>query len=156
MKITKLSFEVAALCGFTHKINITYADVIGFTDTVAVQVFPAGTDTLPAGTVIGKAAFNLITPFDGGATSGLTMTLGDGGVANRYITAKELHLDGTEILFWEECAATLPYAYVVADAVDAVFDVAGAAITALTTGEIEIYLQVYDLNEIERPRGGGA
>lgn len=156
MKITKLSPQQQDRTGFTHKINITYADVAGFTSGVAAQVFPAGSGTLPAGSVVGKAAFNLITTFDGGATSALTMQVGDAGVTNRFITAKSVHADATPILFWEECAATLPYGYTVADALDVIFTLTGGTMGALTSGEVELYIQVYDLNDLERPRGGGA
>jgi hypothetical protein len=150
MKIVSLSNEEAANSGFTMKVVLDLADIKSATSGAAKELF-----TVPAGTAVRQAGFRLITPADGGNTSNLTMKLGDGGDDDRFIVAKSIHEDSTEVLYWIESATTARYAYEVSDTVDVIFTVTGSdGIAGLTQGEVEIYLGVYDLKRLGEGRSG--
>ena len=166
MKVLPLPFETIATTGWTHKITMTYADLAaatGATGTeVNLQLLPdvsvSTTSVLPAGTIVEKAAFNLKTAFDASDASinSLLITVGDTGVVARFIPSTQLAVDGTEILWWATShnTTTLPYAYADTAAVKAYFTVAGGAnptMAELTTGSLEVYLKVHDLNLVELP-----
>jgi hypothetical protein len=137
----------------THKVVLTASDVaaLGSGTTGTIALFPR-TGTFPAGTRVQFAAINLITAFDASDASvnSLLIEVGDGGDTDRLLTQTELAVDGTEVLF--KAAAGNAYAYPVADTVDALFTVAGGAsptLAEINAGEVEIYFQVSDLNDLE-------
>lgn len=148
----------------THKVIISYTDVaaLGASATGTLALFPintagAFTKTFPAGTVARFAGLNLLTAFDfsdAGITS-LTAEVGDGTDPNRLLTATELAVDGTEILYKVEGAVTQPYAYLAADTIDVLFTAANGGsplLSECTSGEVEIYLHITDSNALERAR----
>ena len=145
MTIVPLPYESQAKSGFTHKINITHADLTAAATTETIELL-----TAPAGGVVRKVAFRVNTAFDGGVTSTMTLQVGDGVDPNRYVTAQVVHVDGTEILSWIESNATdsAPYSYVAADTVDALFTATGANVSVLTAGDMDIYVQIFDLDDL--------
>jgi hypothetical protein len=166
MKLRVLPTETVNLTGWTHKINLTYADLAAATGAsgteVNLQLLPdvsvSTTSVVPAGTIVEKAAFNLKTAFDASdsAINSLLITVGDSGVAARFIASTQLAVDGTEILWYASPhnTTTLPYAYADTAAIKAYFTVAGGGnptMAELNAGELEIYLKVHDLNELEKP-----
>lgn len=162
MKLLPLGAEVAALTGFTHKAILTFADftaAAGASDTVAtVQIYPetAGT-AFPIGTAVTRCAMKLVTAFDASdaAINSLALTVGDGGDVDRFLDSTELAVDGTEITFKASKVTTFPHAYTAADGIDAQVTVAGGAsplIDELTSGEVEIYLAIVDLNALAVPK----
>lgn len=152
MKIISLSPEERQYHLATHKVNIKFSDLaaIPITTPTAQQLVPAAGKTVPAGSTVRFAGFALITPFDGGATSSLTIQLGDGGSAARFLAATEIHLDATEVLYANAQAVTQPYTYLVADGIDATWTCLGAAGSALTTGEIDVFFHITDRNQLAR------
>lgn len=161
MKLIPLPAHTSAKCGFTHKVIVDYTDLTGHatagTTSVILQIFPdVATKTFPAGLAVLNCAMNLTTAFvaaggDGDATN-LALTVGDGGDVDRLLTSTEVLAAATEVLFKAMGAVTAPYAYVEADTLDAVFTISGGTtplISDMTAGEVEIYLQLVDLNELE-------
>ena len=155
MKLIPLPLETVALTGFTHKVIITHADVaaLGSGTSAALAIFPSS-GTFPAGTAVFNAALNLTTAFDASdaAVNSLLVEVGDGTDPNRIIDQTEIAADGTEILFAASLVATKPYAYLAADTLDATFTVAGGGsptLAEVNAGELEIYLQIVNLNNLE-------
>jgi hypothetical protein len=165
MKRFVLNASERAQTGFTHKFNITYSDLVtaaasGGVTNVTLQLFPSGTGTAAVGTTVEKAAFRLVTAFDfsdSGITS-LLMEVGDGGDTDRFIPQKEVAVDGTEILWFEtsQATGTLPYSYLTADGIDVKFTAANGGsptIDETTSGEVDIYLRITELQGFVRPKG---
>lgn len=138
---------------FNYKARIVVADLValGASATGTIAIYPESGNA-PAGTLCTRAALNLKTAIDfsdAGITSCL-VEVGDGGSTARFLAQTEIAVDGTEIL-WAGGTGT-NYAYLVADTIDAKFTVANGGSPTLaetTVGELEIYLQVFDLNELE-------
>jgi hypothetical protein len=151
MKLIPLPFETRALTGYTHKAIVTFQDLLdndGGSTTAVVPLLNAR-----VGDVIEKAAYDLETAFDfsDAAIDSLTLAVGDDGSTGRFIDAKQVAADGTEILYYAGNAVATPlapYAYIVANAVDALFTVSGGAsplISEVTSGSVNIYLAVANL-----------
>ena len=111
---------------------------------------------LPAYSVVTQVAFKLEEEFDGGATSELTVQLGDGTDPNGYITAQSVHADATSV-----AAAIVDGAYLndgttgntingklysAADTVDVLFTATGANVSVLTAGKVRVVVSYIDLN----------
>lgn len=135
----------------THKVVIDYADIaaLGAGTTGTIALIPAS-GTFPAGTTARFAGMQLVTAFDSSgdaSINSLLVEVGDGGDTDRLLTQTQIAVDGTEILYKVEGAVTQPYAYLVADTIDALFTVAGGAsptLAEITSGELHIYLEITD------------
>jgi len=152
MRTIALTIEESKV--FTHKVILYHTDLtaLGAVASGAIAIFP-----YTAGTFIHDAAFRLVTPFDGGATSALTLDVGHNGATtdddDSLINGIEVHQDATEVLFQDgngAAFATLRTGYAAADAgnIEATFAATGGNLNALTTGEIHIFLGVEDLTKI--------
>jgi len=137
----------------THKVIVKAADVAALGASAGPVALPIL--TVPVGTTVRFAGFNLVTAFDfsdAGITS-LLMELGDGADPNRFLLSTETAADGTEVLFQDATPVTQPYTYLVADTVDALFTAANGGSPLLSecnAGEIEIYLHISNKNDLER------
>jgi len=139
---------------FQYKANIKYSDLVtlgGAATTVVIPIIDA-----PVGLVVLQCALNLITAFDASDASinSLLAEVGDDGDTDRFLSQTECAVDGTEVLakVMPNSVDTMPYAYLVANAIDIKFTVAGGGsplLSELTSGEVEVYLQVCDLNQFE-------
>jgi len=143
----------------THKVIFDYNDIaaMGAVTTLTTAIFPV-TGTFPAGQRLMFVAINLVTAFDfsDAAINSLTLVVGDGNSTNRLLDSTQLAADGSYVTFKSSAATTQPYAYPISDTVDAVFTCAGGASPTLaecTSGKVEIYLWVDDLNLLENPVG---
>lgn len=149
MKVTVLSNAQMAQMGFTHRFEITYADLTtastAHTQTLAAYV---------AGKGVTAGAFKLVTGFVGTSITALTMAVGYDGATNDdpdgIIEAVELATAGTEILFGDATGAVFAtkrtgYFPVDAGNYTALFTATGANVTALTAGEVHVYLNLVDL-----------
>jgi hypothetical protein len=154
MNLIPLPFETRALTGYTHKAIVTYADLVSFGGATDVATVPLLTARVSD--VVEKAAYRLVTPFDfsDGNIDSCTMAVGDDGSTGRFIDAQELAQDGTNILFYAGNAVAsplMPYAYIVANAIDAVFTISGGGtplMTETTSGEVEIFLAIANLIDL--------
>jgi len=144
----------------THKVVIdhTLLAARGAGAALTLQLFPAqnvtqfnaGTapsGTNPVGLIARFCGLHLVTAFDfsdAGITS-LLVEVGDGGSTARLLTQTEIAVDGTEILEKAMGAVTSPYAYPVADTIDAIFTAANGGtplVQEATSGEVELYFHL--------------
>jgi hypothetical protein len=115
------------------------SDTITATDTVAVPLI-----SVLAGTQVQVMGMKLVTPFDGTGTGNLTVSVGDGGSATTLLAATQVALDDTEVLY--SAGTGTRKVYLVDDTVDVFWDTTGVAITVYTTGELNLYLKVTNMN----------
>jgi hypothetical protein len=140
MQITPLTIEEAANNNFTHKIVLTYADIVTLTSGTGASVYPGfnETNTFPAGTYITDAAATVVTAFTGG-TGTLAMTLGDGTTANKFLAS--LSLTATGFFGFN---STSPEMFNAAGQIVATVT-AGTSILGWTAGEVHIYLNIANI-----------
>lgn len=118
MKIEQVSAQQAALfVGATHRINLTWDDLVGTAATSLTQVLAA----LPARTGIRFCGYNLVTAFQGGSTSALTLRLGVDRASgtdddDAFLAATSLHNSATPVII-----GPVPVADVDASAVDTTY-----------------------------------
>lgn len=155
MKIFELGIETMARTGFTHRFEITFADLVALgavlTGKLSLAAYAAGAPGVAA------AAWRLKTPFDGGATATMAMIVGwDGATTDDddgVISAVELHADATELLFGDGNGAgfaTLRTGYFPLDAgtYKVTFTTTTGNMDALTQGEVHVYLKLVDLTKL--------
>jgi len=153
MKILTLTPQERTLLLATHKVVLTYADLTAAATTQTIQIFPTS-GNVPVGTVVRFAGSNLTTAFDfsDASINSLLLEVGDDGDTDRFLTQTEIAADGTEIIYKTTAASSQPYAYNTANAIDAFLTVAGGGSPLLneaTSGVVEIYLHITDLNDLE-------
>jgi len=142
-----LPYEVTGKTGFTDLIILTHADLTDGDASQVIELLPVA-----AGDFIDKVATKLVTPFDSADADivSVTITVGDGGSAARFLASQELCLDGTEIDF-KAGTGTL-HAYTAADTVDAtVACTAAQLLSDMDAGEIWIFIARARLNALGTP-----
>lgn len=137
------ALEQPAVNGATHRLTIKYTDL---TDTAATSlttaIFPeTDSTTFPIGCQVQVLGCKVSTAFAGGAVSALTLKIGDGGDDDRYMTTTYGDLFTATHRAIPAGVTTQPYVYAAADTVDAIFTATGANLTALTAGQVDIYLK---------------
>ncbi|MFA6959947.1 MAG: hypothetical protein WC205_04250 [Opitutaceae bacterium] len=103
LNVIQLPLEERIKTGCSHAVRLTLAIILaeaaaaGATTSLTLDV-----GDYIARDLVDRAIFDLVTPFDGGATSELTLAFGYNGVAvdnaSAFIGAHSIHADGTEIL----------------------------------------------------------
>jgi hypothetical protein len=151
MKVIPLPSETLDRVGFNWKAIIEYTDLVVAGLTASLQIFPRGAASFPAGLSVLRAGLSVVTNFDGGATSSLTVQVGDDGAVARLLPATQIHEDGTEIPYFVVAAGTTtqPFAYNAANGIDALFTSVGANLNALTQGKVELYLALVDISRLK-------
>lgn len=155
MKLISLDSVQELSNGFTHKAVITAADL---NDTAATTKTLNLVTNLIHGHFVRDAAFYLPTPFDGGATSALSLDVGYDLAAgsddpDAFLDAYEIHLDATEVLAGDgngAVFATLRTGHVFQEnaTITALFTATGGNLSLLTAGEVWIYLNVTPLHQL--------
>lgn len=149
MKIFEYSDAQRAKHGFSHRFEITYADL-----TTASTAHTLNLATYTAGLGITAGAFRLVTGWVGASVTGLTMKIGHNGATtdddDSIFEAVELCEAGTEIDFGDAngaAFATKRTGYFPLDAgtYQAIFTATGANINVCTAGEVHVYLTLVDL-----------
>lgn len=109
-KTVRLTNEEAAATGYTHKWVITAADLVaaGETTGATLELHPS----VPADSKIENIDWNLVTAFDGGATTELTMKLGydlstGSDDDDAFLAATSLHADSTPVYQRQALAAAI-------------------------------------------------
>jgi len=146
MTITPLTADEAALNNFTHKIALTYADIILLTSGTAASIFPGymEANTFPAGCYITDAMAVVKTAFTGG-TGTLTFGVTD-------TSANAILAPGTTMTVAGTMAAynlTKPVTYATAQQL-LLTVTAGTSILGWTAGELDIYVMFIDVNILNR------
>lgn len=154
MKEILLTEQERASSGFTHKFIVPYTDVSGTAGTTATVVLKAVT----AGMQVRDVAHKVVTNLDGGATSATTLDVGYDLAAgtddpNGFIEAVSVHADGTPIAFGGANGAAFAtkltgYTFLEGANITCLFTSTGANLTALTQGEVHIYVNLHDLTKI--------
>lgn len=155
MTITPLSAEETRQTGFTHKLDLTYADFTAEATTVAFELFPkltSSTPTFAAGTRVNDCAIYVPTIFVAPSMTDLSIIIGDDLDTDRLLTTTEIGGTSTPIgaaTYWPTTPVTsLPYAYSAANTIDIIATATGAALSALTAGELTIFLSISDLSSL--------
>jgi hypothetical protein len=99
-KSIRLSNEEAAATGWTHKWIVDYAGLVAAGETTAVTLELRA--TAAARSFIENVDYNVITSFDGGATSELTLKLGYDLASgtdddDAFVAAASVHADSTPV-----------------------------------------------------------
>ena len=132
--------------GYTHKWTIKYTDIdegTGSSDTVTVTLGNTPTDF-----VISRAMVNVTTAFAG--TGALAVEVGTDGDPNNFITSTSVAAAGPIITGAGATPTTLAGTFAAAaDALEALFtNSSSGSPSALTAGELDIYLAMHDVNEV--------
>ena len=144
-QIIPLTVEEAAMTGFTQKIVLTYADVVGLTSGTAASIYPTFNTAVnvPAGTYIQDMIGVVKTAFAGG-TGTLTYGVSDG--TNQYIaTATDLKTAG----YTAGYNLTKPVMMTGSTQVQ-ITVTAGTGITGWTAGELHIYINLANVALLDR------
>lgn len=150
MRIIPLPLETQALMGFNRKLVLTYADLLTWTSATAQAVVPqnalaASSVTMLANTRVSNFLTRVTTAFtsSGGAITTLTLSLGDGGSATRFVNAVDLKTAGCTL------GTTTQYLYTAADTIDAVATISGQTMASINAGSVEIYFNEIDVNPLQ-------
>lgn len=134
--------------GFNYRFVIDHPDLTVSADNTAQDITLI---TLPAFSVVMRAATYLKTPFQLIGTTAYNsnvLQVGDAADPDRYITAQQLNVNGTEVLAKAQ-ASTTPFAYETATAVVANFaSMASYDLAELNAGEVHIFLEVAHLDQL--------
>jgi len=123
--------------GFTHRLRLTHADVIALTKATAYAIFPVllGAATFPAGTRILDVAVD-IHAAGVKSTETLTLSIGDGSSATRFVNAVNLK-SATRYQ-----GGAMPYVYTSADTLDMTIGTDGTDLTNTTALVVDILLNI--------------
>jgi hypothetical protein len=132
--------ETQGQLGFNRVARINFSDISAAATSATVKL----SESVAVGSLIKNFSHRLVTPFDGGATTELTVKVGHNGAAidddDAYIVATSIHLDATEILCAVGAGTNNANGYMPREVTDieAVFTATGANTSVLTTGEVEL------------------
>ena len=151
MYTQELSSQEKLDTGFSHKAVITFADL----DDTAATTLALTVGKVALGGYVSAAGYRLVTAFDGTSTTALTLEFGYDYASgtddpNAFITALEVHNDGTEIVGADgngAIFATLRTGWFALSAADleVLFTATTANLTDLTSGEVHVYWKQTDL-----------
>jgi hypothetical protein len=142
-RVSQLSLQEQAR-GFSHKYNVKYSDVAlgtGSTDTVTLTL-----GALPAKYAMNAALVNITTAFTG--TTAFTIKVGTTGTTDSLVTAQSVLTAG--VLAGVPTAATVRTATATANLVAIFTNATGGSPSALTAGELDIYLNIIDLTTVDK------
>ena len=142
-RVSQLSLQEQAR-GFSHKFTVKSSDVAsgtGSSDTVTVTL-----GTLPSKWAINNALINVSTAFAG--TTAFTVVVGTTTTTNSFITSQSVMTAG--VLAGVPTTATVRTATAAANMVAVFTNATGGSPSALTAGELDIYLNIIDLTTIEK------
>ena len=134
--------------------TIKYSDISAAATTNTYQAIQ-----LPIYGIVKAVTYVLDTEFDGGATSELTIQIGDGTNPDGYIEAKSVHADATAVFtslvdgvyLTAEAGTTDPVnatngkQYAAADTLDVLFTATGANLSVLTAGSLRVIVEYLDI-----------
>ena len=139
-RTSELSLQEQAR-GFSNKCNVKYSDVAlgtGSSDTVTLTL-----GALPSKYVLNNALVNITTAFAG--TTAFTIQVGTTTTTNNLVTAQSVLTAG--VLAGVPTTATIRTATASANLVAIFTNATGGSPSALTAGELDIYLNIVDLTD---------
>ena len=136
MRISSLTGLEAAESGFTHKMVLTYADLVLLTSGTAYSIYPAyNATTTNANMLVKDCQVYVKTAFVGTGT--LLLAVGDGSTAAAYAASTSIKTAG-----WIVGALTKPA--IPAGDIIKITPTAGTDITTFTAGEVQIFFTIVD------------
>ena len=132
--------------GFSHKFNIKAADVAVSSATAATDTVTFTLGSLPSRYVLNNALVNITTAFAG--TTAMTVQVGTTTTSNSLVTAQSVLTAG--VLAGVPTTATIRTATATANLVAVFTNATGGSPSALTAGELDIYLNIVDLSQPDR------
>lgn len=142
MIVTPLTAEEQRATGFTHRFDLTEADLTG---TVSGTLQDITLFTLAIGMVVRNVAYKLATAFTGGAISAITMSVGDGAGATQFIAAGSVFTAGAA---YAHSAASTLKTYTAASTLIARFTPTSDSLVNLTAGSVVILAEIVDLSKV--------
>lgn len=143
-RVSSLSLEEQAR-GFSHKFNVQYSDVAygaGSADTVTLTL-----GALPAKWVVNNALVNIKTAFAG--TTAFTVVVGTTTTTNAFVTSQSVMTAG--VLGTALTGALTNATATATKNLVAIFtNATGGSPSALTAGELDIYLNIIDVGNDPR------
>ena len=139
-RTSELSLQEQAR-GFSNKFTVKSSDIAygsGSTDTVTLTL-----GALPSKYVLNNALVNITTAFAG--TTALTIQVGTTTTTNSLVTAQSVKTAG--VLAGVPTTATLVKGTATANLVAIFTNATGGSPSALTAGELDIYLNIVDLSD---------
>ena len=137
-RTSSLSLEEQAR-GYSHKFNVQYSDVAygsGATDTVTLTL-----GALPAKYVVNNALVNIKTAFAG--TTAFTVVVGTTTSTNAFVTSQSILTAG--VLAGGLNSSTISTATATKNMVAVFTNATGGSPSALTAGDLDIYLNIIDV-----------
>lgn len=146
--------------GWTHVARIDYQDFVKNPSATDGDTLTFPVIGIPANSIVESVGYRLVTAFNDPAAVGgssLTVQLGDTTTADGYVTAKELHLDGTEVFIGANDGAYFTgtdsgthttanvikgKTYTSADTIEALFTPTSFKLDEETAGEIVIFARI--------------
>lgn len=147
-----MSYNVSRSSGLAKTVEavITDADLTAAATTQTIEAI-----SLPAAAIVTQVAFYLDEEFDGGATSELTIEVGDGDDPNGYITAQSVHADATTVTTGIVDGVYLTVGtdvntgnskqYAAAGTIKVLFTATGANVSVLTAGKLRVIVSYLDI-----------
>lgn len=121
---------------YTHKVVLTFTDIVALTSGTAYSIYPGYAGTSTKTNLLVKSVDTYVkTAFAGTGT--LVATIGDGSTAAAYMASTTLKTAG-----WIAGAQTAPL--VPAGNIIKFTPTAGTDITTFTAGEVHIFLELVD------------
>lgn len=141
----RLSVQEAAMTGFTDYAVIDHADLTAASTVEVIEAI-----TVPAGSAVTEVGWRLDTEFDGGATTELTMAVGQtGGDVDGYNIARSLHADATSVAqdvssgdLLDGTTSNRTLHHTAADTIDCLFTATTANVSVLDAGQVTIYATI--------------
>jgi len=137
-RTNSLSLEEQAR-GFSHKFNVQSSDIAygsGATDTVTLTL-----GALPAKYVVNNALINIKTAFAG--TTAMTVVVGTTTSTNAFVTSQSILTAG--VLAGGLNSSTISTATATKNMVAVFTNATGGSPSALTAGDLDIYLNIIDV-----------
>lgn len=141
--------------------TVSYADLVSTASTSKTVTIA----TIPTDAAVEFVGYNLVTNFDGGATSALTVKIGDDDDDDGFVVAASVHADSTPIssrcntgaYFTGTDSGSATTANVIKSktydnastkSLNVVFTATGANLTALTQGKVVFFVRGIDITKI--------
>lgn len=137
-RTASLSLEEQAR-GFSHKFTVNYADIAygaGSTDTVTMTL-----GALPSKYIVDRALINIRTAFAG--TTAMTVVVGTTTTTNAFVTSQSILTAG--VLNGALGATAISTATASKSMVAVFTNATGGSPSALTAGDLDIYLNIIDV-----------
>lgn len=137
-RTTSLSLEEQAR-GFSHKFNVQSSDIAygsGSSDTVTLTL-----GALPAKYIVDRALINIKTAFAG--TTAMTVVVGTTTSTNAFVTSQSILTAG--VLNGALSGQTISTATATKNMVAVFTNATGGSPSALTAGDLDIYLNIIDV-----------